>query len=226
MTERPDKGTPEERRWGLVTLLIRAETKARDIDPALADKIAALHAEVGARIDELDPAFRFNEDGTISADHQAAGMIGALLARSAQHGMNYVSMEAYDDDLGPLVITVQRKWKVTPHGARQAAEALARDLAERLAKHGEVVDLPVTFLPESLPFEGDGVKRADPMPWLRLNYKHPLGPRFTCACGRHQDLPRTMTVEGFEALDEVFKKAHKDCAKYMPADAGEETEET
>lgn len=52
MTERPDKGTPEERRWGLVTLLIRAETKARDIDPALADKIAALHAEVGARIDE------------------------------------------------------------------------------------------------------------------------------------------------------------------------------
>ena len=143
--ETNDKGTDEERRWGLMGLLLRAEGKARALDPAIADKLAAVRVEIAEALEDPNPRFRFNDDGTISADHQSAGVIGAILARSAQHGMNYVSMEAYDDELGSLVITVQRKWKVTPHGARQAAEALARDLAARLAKHGEVVDLPLAL---------------------------------------------------------------------------------
>ncbi|HMV69220.1 MAG TPA: hypothetical protein PKA64_20400 [Myxococcota bacterium] len=221
--ETNDKGTEEERRWGLMGLLLRAEGKARALDPAIADKLAAVRVEIAEALEDPNPRFRFNEDGTISADHQSAGVIGAILARSAQHGMNYVSMEAYDDELGSLVITVQRKWKVTPHGARQAAEALARDLAARLAKHGEVVDLPVSFLPEPLPFEA--VREADPTPWLRFEHKHDP-PRFTCACGRHQELPRAMTVDAYEALAEVFKRQHKGCAKFMPATTGKETEET
>ena len=216
-----DRGTEGERRWGIVALLWRAEDKARAIDPSLADKIASVRAEVGASLEALDPAFRFNEDGSISADHQAAGMIGAILARSAQHGMNYVSMEACDDELGELVITVQRKRKITPHGARIAAEALARDLAGRLAKYGEVVELPVSFLPEALPFEG--VQRADQTPWLRFDHRH-SPPRFTCACGRSQELPRAMTAEGYEAMAETFKRQHKDCAKFMAAKGQVDTE--
>lgn len=137
------------------------------------------------------------------------GTLGGLLegAGGGRRAPNYIVLEGTSKAIGRIDVVVQRVGKLSPQGARKAAEAALARAVALLAEHGVPWADPVTFPPDTpdpLPdTQGGG-------PWCVLR----AGPPNVLACERcgvEQGLPEEHTADVFQAIVEAFHVDHRSC---------------
>jgi len=130
--------------------------------------------------------------------------------------LNHVAMQAYSEEYGPVLLTLQKRGKFTPIDARNKAEAEAKRL-HVMCKAVGVDPGPLQLVPRRAQGEDLPAVEVEPTDeWLWIDIRHNPNIFHCDRCGGQATAPTPCSMEDYSRFQLAFAETHRKCE---PGDA-------